>query len=79
VKGGEGSKQSRIYSPADPRNRFTPHRHASMDVAVWPLSQITEPGTPELFAAAKLALENRGNAGNHPDKAHPVGPAQGRG
>jgi hypothetical protein len=55
--------------PADPRQRFTPHRHASHVVAVWPLRQITERGTPELFAAAKVALENRGNAGNHPDKA----------
>jgi hypothetical protein len=68
---GELQEWSSDYSrlPADPRNRYTPHRHASMDVAVWPLSQITELGTPELFAAAKVALENRGNAGNHPDKA----------
>lgn len=55
--------------PADPRQRFTPHRHASQVVSVWPLRQITERGTPQLFAAAKVALENRANAGNHPDKA----------
>jgi hypothetical protein len=71
VSKGELQEWAEDYSrvPADPRQRFTPHRHASHVVAVWPLSQITERGTPELFAAAKLALENRGNAGNHPDKA----------
>jgi hypothetical protein len=54
--------------PADPRKRYTPHRHASHIISVWPLSQITEFNTPELFAAAKLALENRGTGGYHPDK-----------
>jgi len=47
---------------------YNPHRHASMDVAVWPLSQITELGTPALFQAAKTALINRGTGGYHPDK-----------
>jgi hypothetical protein len=71
ISKGELQEWAEDYSrvPADPRQRFTPHRHTSHVVAVWPLSQITERGTPELFAAAKLALENRGNAGNHPDKA----------
>jgi hypothetical protein len=71
VSQGELQEWADDYSrkPADPRQRFTPHRHTSHVVAVWPLSQITERDAPELFAAAKLALENRGNAGNHPDKA----------
>ena len=44
------------------------HRHASHIVSVWPLAQITERGTPALFQAAKVALENRGGGGYHPDK-----------
>jgi hypothetical protein len=55
--------------PDDPRHRFTPHRHASHIVSVWPLSQITNQSPPTLFAAAKLALLNRGTGGFHPDKA----------
>jgi hypothetical protein len=67
---GELQEWSEDYSrlPADPRHRYTPHRHASHIVSVWPLNQITEFNTPELFAAAKLALENRGSGGYHPDK-----------
>jgi hypothetical protein len=49
-------------------NRFTPHRHASHIVAVWPLAEITDRGTPELWAAAKTALINRAGGGYHPDK-----------
>ncbi|HYO08770.1 MAG TPA: glycoside hydrolase family 95 protein [Tepidisphaeraceae bacterium] len=68
-KSGELQEWSEDYSrlPADPRNRFTPHRHASHVISAWPLSQITERDA-ELFAAAKLALENRGRGGYHPDK-----------
>ena len=55
--------------PDDPRKRFTPHRHASHIVSVWPLSQITSRSAPEFFAAAKVALQNRGSGGYHPDKA----------
>jgi hypothetical protein len=68
---GELQEWSEDYSrlPADPRHRYTPHRHASQVVAVWPLNQITEENTPALFAAAKRALENRGSGGFHPDKA----------
>jgi hypothetical protein len=55
--------------PDDPRKRFTPHRHASHIVSVWPLSQITSRSAPEFFAAAKVALQNRGAGGYHPDKA----------
>jgi hypothetical protein len=67
---GELQEWSQDYSrlPADPRHRYTPHRHASQVVSVWPLSQITAQNTPELFAAAKLALQNRGTGGYHPDK-----------
>ncbi len=45
------------------------HRHVSHLVSVWPLSQITERGTPDLFAAARKSLELRGSGGYHPDKA----------
>jgi hypothetical protein len=44
------------------------HRHASHLISVWPLSQITERDTPELFKAAKTSLTHRGNGGWHPDK-----------
>lgn len=68
---GELQEWSADYSrlPADPRHRYTPHRHASQVVAVWPLNQITEQNTRALFSAAKLALQNRGTGGFHPDKA----------
>jgi len=70
-KNGELQEWYEDYSrlPDDPRHRFTPHRHASHVVSVWPLSQITDQSSPELFAAAKLALQNRGTGGFHPDKA----------
>lgn len=54
--------------PNDPNNRYTPHRHASQVIAVWPLAQITERANPALFAATKLALINRSSGGYHPDK-----------
>jgi hypothetical protein len=44
------------------------HRHASHLVSVWPLSQITERDTPELFKAAKTSLTDRGVGGWHPEK-----------
>lgn len=67
---GELQEWSQNYSrlPNDPGNRYTPHRHASHVVSVWPLGQITERKTPALFAATKLALINRGTGGYHPDK-----------
>lgn len=67
---GELQEWSQNYSrlPNDPNNRYTPHRHASHVVSVWPLRQITERSSPTLFAAAKLALINRGAGGYHPDK-----------
>jgi len=67
---GELQEWSENYSrlPSDPGNRYTPHRHASHVVSVWPLAQITERSSPALFAAAKLALINRGSGGYHPDK-----------
>ena len=70
-KNGELQEWYEAYSrlPDDPRHRFTPHRHASHIVSVWPLSQITDQSDPSLFAAAKLALINRGTGGFHPDKA----------
>ncbi|MBC7783956.1 MAG: glycoside hydrolase family 95 protein [Burkholderiales bacterium] len=66
---GELQEWDADYSrePADPRKRFTPHRHASHILTVWPLSQITKRDTA-LFAATKLALENRARGGYHPDK-----------
>ncbi|MEO8614159.1 MAG: glycoside hydrolase family 95 protein [Luteolibacter sp.] len=45
------------------------HRHVSPLVGVWPLDTLTAHGTPELFAAAKITLANRGTGGFHPDKA----------
>jgi hypothetical protein len=54
--------------PGTAGNRYRPHRHASHIIAVWPLAEITERGTPSLWAAAKTALINRGSGGYHPDK-----------
>lgn len=45
------------------------HRHASHLLSVWPLTQITQRRTPELFAAARKSMELRGPGGYHPDKA----------
>lgn len=45
------------------------HRHASHLLTVWPLNQITERATPQLFAAAKLSLDHREGGAYHPDKA----------
>jgi hypothetical protein len=54
----------------DLEQHYEKHRHASHVLTVWPLTQITERNTPELFAAAKAALEQRmPNNGHHPDAA----------
>lgn len=45
------------------------HRHISNLLSVWPMSQITQRGTPTLFAAARKSMELRGSGGYHPDKA----------
>jgi hypothetical protein len=45
------------------------HRHASHLLSVWPLSQITERATPDLFKAAQVSMKDRGGGGYHPDKA----------
>ena len=45
------------------------HRHASHLVSVWPLDQISQNGTPDLFSAAKVSLDLRKDGGYHPDKA----------
>ncbi|WP_407815403.1 glycosyl hydrolase family 95 catalytic domain-containing protein, partial [Staphylococcus aureus] len=39
------------------------HRHASHLFGVYPGRQLTERGTPELFAAARRSLERRGDEG----------------
>ncbi|MEO8613654.1 MAG: glycoside hydrolase family 95 protein [Luteolibacter sp.] len=52
----------------DFKKHYVGHRHASHIVSVWPLTQITERATPDLFKAAKTSLDERGRGGDHPDK-----------
>ncbi|HEY5509186.1 MAG TPA: glycoside hydrolase family 95 protein [Paludibacter sp.] len=61
---GQLQEWSSDFAEAEPT-----HRHASHLVAVWPLTQITQRKTPELFAAARKSMELRGSGGYHPDKA----------
>ncbi len=49
---------SEDFAPQDPH-----HRHVSFLYGLYPGDQITEEGTPALFAAARRALERRGDAG----------------
>ena len=49
---------SEDFAPEDPH-----HRHVSFLYGLYPGDQITEEGTPGLFAAARRALERRGDAG----------------
>ena len=49
---------SEDFAPQDPH-----HRHVSFLYGLYPGDQITEAGTPALFAAARRALERRGDAG----------------
>lgn len=54
----------------DLEQHYNKHRHASHLLTAWPLSQITERATPELFTAAKAALDQRmPGGGHHPDAA----------
>lgn len=52
------------------RDLYKYHRHASHLIGVWPYNQITK-DTPELYTAAKTALDTRGGgtASRMPDKA----------
>lgn len=61
---GQLQEWSSDFAEAEPT-----HRHASHLIAVWPLTQITQRKTPELFAAARKSMELRGSGGYHPDKA----------
>lgn len=55
-------------APSHNRDLYSTHRHASHLLCVWPYNFITE-NSPELYEAAKAALEARGSGGFHPDKA----------
>ncbi len=57
--GKYGQLQEWIEDKDDPKNQ---HRHVSHLWGVYPGSEITPYGTPDLFAAAKKSLEFRGDA-----------------
>jgi alpha-L-fucosidase 2 len=64
-----GSKGQLLEWPEEFAEYEPGHRHVSHLVAVWPLSEISDIRTPELYAAARQSLLLRGKGGYHPDKA----------
>jgi hypothetical protein len=63
-----GSTGQLLEYPGDWGQFEAMHRHASHLISVWPLATITQRGTPTFFAAAAVALTQRGTGGYHPDK-----------